>query len=67
MIRNENEYLEANERLRGERQRTKALKKKLKEEACSTSEIKRLTDPLESFSLQLAEEVESYERGCESI
>jgi len=62
MIRNENEYREATSRLQGERERARALQKRFKIEGKSTVEIKRLTEPMESFSLQLAEEVESYER-----
>ena len=62
MIRNENEYQEASTRLQGERERARELAKRFKAEGKSAVEIRRLTDPLESFSLQLAEEVESYER-----
>jgi|GEM_PF-1130756 len=62
MIRNENEYLEAAVRLQGERERARELQRRLKEEGKSAAEIRRLTDPMESFSLQLAEEVVSYER-----
>lgn len=62
MIRNETEYQEATTRLQGERERAAALAKQLKQQGRSTDEIKRLADPMESFHLQLAEEVESYER-----
>lgn len=62
MIRNETEYQEATTRLQGERERAAARTKKLKQENRTADEIKRLTDPMESFHLQLAEEVESYER-----
>ncbi len=62
MIRNETEYQEAATRLQGERERAAALARQLKQQGRSTDEIKRLADPMESFHLQLAEEVESYER-----
>ena len=62
MIRNGNEYQEATTRLQGERGRARELQKRLKTEGKSAVEVKRLTEPMESFSLQLAEEVESYER-----
>ena len=62
MIRNETEYQEATTRLQGERERATTLKKELKSQGKATDEIKRLADPMESFHLQLAEEVESYER-----
>jgi hypothetical protein len=61
MIRNETEYQEANRRLVEERERLAMLRDRLREEGKSTSEIKRVTDPIKSFQLQLAEEVESYE------
>ncbi len=62
MIRNENEYQEAVARLKEERARLDAHRKKLEETGLSPDEIKRVSDPMESFHLQLAEEVESYER-----
>lgn len=62
MIRNETEYQEAMTRLQGERERAAALKKELQEQGRSADEIKRLTDPMKSFHLQLVEEVDSYER-----
>lgn len=62
MIRNETEYQEATTRLQGERERAAELAKQLKQQGRSTDEIKRLADPMESFHLQLVEEVESYER-----
>jgi DNA-binding XRE family transcriptional regulator len=61
MIRNETEYQEASRRLTEERERLAKLRDRLREEGKSTSEIKRVTDPIKSFQLQLAEEVESYE------
>ena len=62
MIRNEAEYQEASARLSGERQRLSDHGTRLKEAGLSDEEIKRVIDPMESFHLQLKEEVESYER-----
>lgn len=64
MIRNEAEYQEATRRLSEERERLDALTERLREEVKTDAEIKRVTDPMRSFHLQLAEEVESYERLC---
>jgi len=62
MIRNEAEYREAVGRLDAEQRRLAEHRSRLKESGLSQDEVKRVTDPLESFSLQLSEEVESYER-----
>jgi ribosome-binding protein aMBF1 (putative translation factor) len=62
MIRNETEYQEASVRLAEERQRLADHRARLKEANLNDEEIKRVTDPMESFHLQLKEEVESYER-----
>jgi ribosome-binding protein aMBF1 (putative translation factor) len=62
MIRNEAEYQEASARLAEERKRLAEHKARLKEAGLSEVEIKRVVDPMESFHLQLREEVESYER-----
>lgn len=62
MIRNEAEYQEASARLSDERQRLADHRARLKEAGLSDEEIKRVIDPMESFHLQLKEEVESYER-----
>ena len=62
MIRNETEYQEASARLADERNRLADHRKRLKEAGLSDEEIKRVIDPMESFHLQLKEEVESYER-----
>lgn len=62
MIRNENEYQEAVARLEEECGRLKEHAKRLKEAGLGKEEIKRVIDPMESFHLQLKEEVESYER-----
>jgi ribosome-binding protein aMBF1 (putative translation factor) len=62
MIRNEAEYQEACKRLASERMRLAALRTGLRETGLSSEEIKRVADPMESFHLQLQEEVECYEK-----
>jgi ribosome-binding protein aMBF1 (putative translation factor) len=62
MIRNEAEYKEAVARLTEERSRLAEHRKRLKEAGLSKEEIKRVIDPMESFHLQLKEEVGGYER-----
>jgi ribosome-binding protein aMBF1 (putative translation factor) len=62
MIRTETEYREAATRLADERRRLADHSERLKEAGLSDEEIKRVIDPMESFHLQLKEEVESYER-----
>ena len=62
MIRNENEYKEAVGRLAEEQKRLTEHRARLKEAGLSNVKIKRVIDPMESFHLQLREEVESYER-----
>lgn len=62
MIRNETEYQEASVRLAEERTRLADHRNRLKETGLRDEEIKRVIDPMESFHLQLKEEVESYER-----
>src|SRR5271163_3654324 len=62
MIRNEAEYQEACARLSEERSRYENHEQNLRATGMTEDEIKRLIDPLRSFHLQLAEEVESYER-----
>jgi len=62
MIRNEAEYQEASSRLAGERKRLAGHRSRLKETGLSAAEITRVIDPIESFHLQLQEEVASYER-----
>jgi DNA-binding XRE family transcriptional regulator len=62
MIRNETEYQEASARLTDERTRLAEHRARLREAGLSDVEIKRVIDPMESFHLQLQEEVESYER-----
>jgi ribosome-binding protein aMBF1 (putative translation factor) len=62
MIRNEAEYQHASARLIEERNRLSEHQARLKETGMRDEEIKRVIDPIESFHLQLKEEVESYER-----
>ena len=62
MIRNEAEYQVASARLLDERNRLAEHRARLKSTSMSDEEIKRVIDPIESFHLQLKEEVESYER-----
>ena len=62
MIRNEAEYQLATNRLEEERGRLAEHRDRLKATGLSDDEIKRVIDPIESFHLQLKEEVESYER-----
>jgi DNA-directed RNA polymerase specialized sigma subunit len=62
MIRNEAEYQEAVRRLAEEEKRFAEHEARLKELGLAPDELKRALDPLRSFHLQLAEEVESYER-----
>jgi hypothetical protein len=62
MIRNEAEYREAVQRLSAERTRLSEHQTRLKEAGLADDEVKRVIDPMESFHLQLVEEVESYDR-----
>src|SRR6478735_7227581 len=62
MIRNEAEYQEASTRLSDERKRLRDHRARLREAGLAADEIKRVMDPMESFHLQLKEEVEAYER-----
>jgi ribosome-binding protein aMBF1 (putative translation factor) len=62
MIRNETEYQEAVARLGEERGRLTEHAARLRDAGLGPEEIKRVTDPMESFHLQLKEEVQSYER-----
>ncbi len=62
MIRNEPEYQEAVARLKEEQERLGVHRQELRKTGLSDEEIKRVCDPMESFHLQLMEEVDSYER-----
>lgn len=67
MIRNESEYQEAVARLAEERERMDAHRARLEAEGLDAEGIARVIDPIESFHLQLREEVESYERLRQGI
>jgi ribosome-binding protein aMBF1 (putative translation factor) len=62
MIRNEAEYQEAAQRLAQESLRLAEHRVRLKKAGLGDDEINRVIDPIESFHLQLQEEVEAYER-----
>ncbi len=62
MIRTNTELQKAQSRLKAEKNRISSQRKSLQAEGLTKSEIKRALDPFESFHLQLAEEVEAYER-----
>ena len=61
MIRNEQEYQEASQRLEAERERLDQHRKQLAKSGLKKAELKRVMDPLISFHEQLREEVEHYE------
>jgi ribosome-binding protein aMBF1 (putative translation factor) len=61
MIRNEQEYKEAAERLRAERARHEDHRKHLAESGLTSDQVDRAMEPLVSFHEQLREEVEHYE------
>lgn len=67
MIRNDSEYKRAVERVKEESIRLKQSKEQLKEKGLNDEEIKRVMDPVESFHLQLKEEVETYEKLKQGI
>lgn len=62
MIRSESEYQNAVTRLEAERGRFEQHKEAWKEQGFTPEQITRLAEPLESFHMQLEEEVRSYER-----
>lgn len=62
MIRNEEEYREARARILEEKQRLDAHRAALQAEGLTGDQVKRLTDPMESFHQQLIDDVTSYER-----
>ena len=63
MIRTDAEYQEARARLLEERRRLSEHEARMKEMDLSAAERKRALDPLQSFSAQLEEEMEAYERA----
>jgi hypothetical protein len=62
MIRTEAEYKEAVKRRESEKTQLEEFRKKLQSENVSEEMIKKALEPVESFRLQLVEEIEGYER-----
>jgi DNA-directed RNA polymerase specialized sigma subunit len=62
MIKTEKEYLEAKNRLEQEYKTLEDHKNKMKVAGLNKEQIKLAIDPLVSFTLQLREEVEEYEK-----
>ncbi len=62
MIRNEAEYRQAVERLKGERARLREQRSALAAKGLLPEEVERVVAPFQSFHEQLREEIESYER-----
>ena len=62
MIRNDSEHRKAVERIKAERERIDEMGAQLIKDGLSNDEVKRAIDPVQSFHLQLVEEVEAYER-----
>ena len=62
MIRTEAEYKEAVKRRESEKTQLEDFRKKLQSENVSEEMIKKAMEPVESFRLQLVEEIEGYER-----
>ena len=62
MIRNEQEYREAVERLAAEKSRLEEHRRRLIDADLNKEEVKRVMDPMLSFHEQLKEEVAHYER-----
>ena len=62
MIRTDAEYEQARGRLLDERKRMSEHEASMKEAGLDDAQLKRAMDPLRSFTLQLEEEVEAYER-----
>ncbi len=62
MIRTDAEYAQARTRLLDEKKRLNEHEASMKEAGLDAAQLKRAMDPLRSFTLQLEEEVESYER-----
>lgn len=62
MIRNDAEHKKAVDRIYAERERIESLRKELEAAGLAPDEIKRAVDPIQSFHMQLVEEVDEYER-----
>ena len=62
MIRNDVEHKNAVARIKAEKERITTLREELVASGLGSEVVKRAIDPLQSFHLQLVEEVEAYER-----
>lgn len=62
MIRTDTEYQQARSRLLEEKKRLAEHEARITGMGLGPSEIKRALDPLRSFTMQLEEEIEAYER-----
>lgn len=62
MIRSETEYQKAIERVKREKELIEKTKTNLKKEGLKSKEIERALNPLLSFTAQLEEEIETYEK-----
>lgn len=62
MIRNDEEYKKSVARIRAEEERIQTMQQNLAAEGFTPEEVARLIAPVESFHLQLKEEVISYEK-----
>jgi DNA-binding XRE family transcriptional regulator len=62
MIRNDTEHKNAVARIKAEKERIAAIQAELRTSGLGPDEVKRALDPLQSFHLQLVEEVEAYEK-----
>lgn len=65
MIRTEKDYQQMIKRLGQEKELIAKQRQQFVEEGLDKVQIQRLMDPLESFYLQLQEEIEAYERLCQ--
>ena len=64
MVRTENEYQQMVKRLEQEKGLVSKQRQQLEQEGLDKAQIQRLMDPLESFYMQLQEEIQTYERLC---
>lgn len=64
MVRTENEYQQTVKRLEQEKGLVSKQRQQLEQEGLDKAQIQRLMDPLESFYMQLQEEIQTYERLC---
>ena len=61
-IETDGEYIQAKQKLEDEFRSIEAHQNKLSKNGFTEEQVKLATDPLVSFSLQLKEEIEEYER-----